>query len=65
MTPGGKDESRVPEHKRLGREVDTKERVDQLIETTTFVVFSYVAQVSYGTSSLFGKIPSITSAGTL
>ena len=47
MTPGGKDESRVPENKRLGREVDTKERVEQLIETTTFVVFSYVAQVSF------------------
>lgn len=45
MTPGGKDESKVPESKRLEREVDTKERVELLIDTTTFVVFSYVAQV--------------------
>lgn len=45
MTPGAKDESHVPEEQRLGREVDTKERVELLINTTTFVVFSYVAQV--------------------
>lgn len=45
MTPGSKDESQVPEAHRLGREVETKERVELLINTTTFVVFSYIAQV--------------------
>lgn len=44
-TPGGRDESQVSEAERLGKEVDIKERVELLIDTTTFVVFSYVAQV--------------------
>ncbi|KAK9808985.1 hypothetical protein WJX72_007373 [[Myrmecia] bisecta] len=44
LTPGGKDESRVPEKKRLGEEVDIERRVQLLIDTTCFTVFSYIAQ---------------------
>lgn len=47
MTPGGKDESAVPEAKRLGEEVEVSKRIELLIETTTFVVFSYIAQVTH------------------
>lgn len=46
MTPGSKDESNVPPEKRLGEEVEVARRVELLIEATTFVVFSYIAQVS-------------------
>ena len=45
LTPGSKDESLVPEAKRLGEEVELEKRVELLIETTAYTVFSYVAQV--------------------
>lgn len=44
MTPGGKDESLVPEVQRLGMEVDLDQRVALLVETTCYIVFAYVAQ---------------------
>jgi len=37
MTPGGRDESRVPENERLNEEVELEKRVELLIETTCFV----------------------------
>eukprot|EP00232_Nephroselmis_pyriformis_P019075 CAMPEP_0182900652 /NCGR_PEP_ID=MMETSP0034_2-20130328/28990_1 /TAXON_ID=156128 /ORGANISM="Nephroselmis pyriformis, Strain CCMP717" /LENGTH=4527 /DNA_ID=CAMNT_0025034901 /DNA_START=131 /DNA_END=13711 /DNA_ORIENTATION=+ len=43
ITPGGPDESKVPADKRLGEEVDLKRRVDLLIETTSYTVYTYVA----------------------
>jgi dynein heavy chain len=46
MTPGGKDESAVPPAERLGEEVDLERRVELLVETTCYVMFNYVAQVS-------------------
>ena len=44
LTPGGKDESLVPEHERIGEEVSLEERVKLLTEFMSFVIFSYVAQ---------------------
>ncbi|CAD7696266.1 unnamed protein product [Ostreobium quekettii] len=44
QTPGSKDESMVPEAKRLGEEVDITKRVELLIESTSYTVFAYVAQ---------------------
>ncbi len=44
MTPGGTDESLVPAAQRLGQAVDIAKRVELLVETTCFTVFSYVAQ---------------------
>lgn len=44
LTPGGKDESKVPEADRLGQEEPLERRVDLLVETTCYVVFAYVAQ---------------------
>ena len=45
VTPGGGDESLVPPAQRLGQAVDISKRVELLVETTCFTVFSYVAQV--------------------
>lgn len=45
MTPGGKDESAVPVAERLEQEVDLEKRVELLVETTSYVMFNYVAQV--------------------
>lgn len=45
VTPGGSDESLVPAAQRLGQAVDIGKRVELLVETTCFTVFSYVAQV--------------------
>lgn len=44
VTPGGRDESRVPEAERLGLEAELDKRVELLIETTCYSVFAYVAQ---------------------
>ncbi|PNW78281.1 hypothetical protein CHLRE_09g403800v5 [Chlamydomonas reinhardtii] len=44
MTPGGKDESKVPLAERLNQEVDLDKRVELLVETTCFVLIGYVAQ---------------------
>ena len=44
MTPGGKDESRVPMAERLGMEVELDKRVELLVEGTAYVLFNYVAQ---------------------
>lgn len=44
MTPGGKDESKVPESERLGQEEPLEKRVDLLVETTCYTVFAYIAQ---------------------
>ncbi|KAK9866454.1 hypothetical protein WJX84_011662 [Apatococcus fuscideae] len=44
VTPGGSDESLVPPAQRLGQAVDISKRVELLVETTCFTVFSYVAQ---------------------
>ena len=43
LTPGGKDESLVPEAERLGEEVPLEERVKLLTEHMSFVIFSYVS----------------------
>jgi hypothetical protein len=45
VTPGGRDESLVPEGQRLGREAEIEERIGLLVASTTFTIFSYVAQV--------------------
>lgn len=45
QTPGGHDESAVPAHLRAGRIVDTTVRIASLVQTTSSVVFGYVAQV--------------------
>ncbi len=45
LAPGGTDESLVPTAQRLGQAVDIGRRVELLVETTCFTVFSYVAQV--------------------
>lgn len=44
QTPGGRDESAVPEDKRLGLELEVLERVQLLIFNTTQQLFNYVAQ---------------------
>lgn len=44
QTPGGRDESAVPEAQKLGEEVDLEKRVELLIATTTITVFRYVSQ---------------------
>ena len=44
MTPGGKDESKVPEAEKLGQEEPLEKRVDLLVETTCYTVFAYIAQ---------------------
>lgn len=43
LTPGGKDESSVPEDKRLGEEADVPTRVKLLIATASATLFNYVA----------------------
>lgn len=45
VTPGGKDESKVPVDAKLGEEVDLERRVQLLVETTSYTAFAYVAQV--------------------
>ena len=47
VTPGGTDESLVPAAQRLGQAVNVAKRVELLVETTCFTVFSYVAQVRH------------------
>ena len=42
LTPGGPDESRVPEPQRMG-EVSLERRVELLVKHTSFIVFSYIA----------------------
>eukprot|EP00891_Asterochloris_glomerata_P002883 jgi/Astpho2/2883/Aster-01037 len=44
LTPGSKDESKVPEALRLNQEVEVEQRVQLLIGTTTLTVFNYIAQ---------------------
>eukprot|EP00878_Enallax_costatus_P032701 GHUV01035957.1.p1 GENE.GHUV01035957.1~~GHUV01035957.1.p1 ORF type:complete len:354 (+),score=108.96 GHUV01035957.1:90-1151(+) len=44
MTPGGPDESAVPVAERLGQQVELEKRVELLVETTSYVLFNYVAQ---------------------
>ena len=38
------DESKVPESEKLGTEEPLERRVELLVETTCYVVFSYIAQ---------------------
>ncbi len=45
VTPGGPDESLVPEDSRMGEEVPLERRVELLVETTAYTAFAYVAQV--------------------
>lgn len=42
VTPGGPDESKVPEHQRRG-EVNIEKRVELLVVHTTYTVFTYIA----------------------
>lgn len=53
QTPGGRDESMVPEDKRLGTEVDVQERVKLLISNISLQLFNYVAQVGWGGPSFW------------
>ena len=45
QAPGGRDESAVPEDRRLGQEVEVPERVRLLIDSISQQLVSYVAQV--------------------
>lgn len=45
VTPGGRDESLVPDEYKKGQEVEIQERIDLLVDTTTSTIFSYIAQV--------------------
>jgi hypothetical protein len=45
QTPGGKDESAVPEERRLRAELEVPDRVKLLISVLSHQVFTYVAQV--------------------
>jgi hypothetical protein len=57
VTPGGKDESKVPVDALLGEEVDLERRVQLLVETTSYTAFAYVAQVGRGwTGSELGSL---------
>lgn len=44
VTPGGPDQSKVPEDQRLEEEVPLEQRVKLLIDTTSYEIFQYVAQ---------------------
>lgn len=44
VTPGGPDQSKVPEDQRLEEEVPLEARVKLLIDTTSYEIFQYVAQ---------------------
>lgn len=44
VTPGGKDESLVPEADRLGEEVSLEERVVLLTDFVSYTIFAYVSQ---------------------
>lgn len=48
MTPGGLDETAVPAAERLGQPVELEKRVELLVETTSYIMFNYVAQVGLG-----------------
>jgi hypothetical protein len=48
VTPGGKSEAHVPAADRLGEAVDLERRVQLLVDTTSLVLFNYVAQVRGG-----------------
>ena len=44
-TPGGKDESMVPEALRRGEELEVGDRVLLLMSTITLTLFTYISQV--------------------
>ena len=44
ITPGGVDESRVPESRRLGKQVEVTKRVEMLIDETSYTTFAYISQ---------------------
>ena len=44
ITPGGVDESRVPESRRLGTQVEVTKRVEMLIDETSYTTFAYISQ---------------------
>ena len=44
VTPGGRDESLVPNDARWGKEMDLPMRIKALTQTTSIVIFRYIAQ---------------------
>ncbi len=46
VTPGGRDESMVPADLRWGKEMELPMRIKTLTQTTSIVIFRYIAQAS-------------------